>query len=275
MIQREEILIEPKGFIRNYWYNVWLYRELFLFLAWRDIILRFKQKLVGVIWSFARPVFYMVVLTIIFGHLAKLPSGGVPYALLVFAGILPWQFFTSVIGATTNCIVGQKNLVAKVYFPRIVLPMAGAIVCIIDFIIAFFIMALVMVWYQYSPPATMLTLPLFFLLGLGAAVGMGLWLAPLNARFRDVRDILPMVLQMGTYISPVGYSADLIPEKYRLLYSLNPMVGVIDGFRWAITDGAHTLYMPGLYISIVFTLVVLYTGFRFFRNSEKILADIL
>lgn len=269
------LVIGPKIDLRNYWRDVWSSRELFLFLVWRDIIVRFKQKLVGVLWSFVRPIFSMVVMTIIFGHLAKLPSGGTPYALLVFAGILPWQLFTSMVGTTTNSIVGSKNLVLKVYFPRIVLPFARSVVCFIDFLIAFFIMLLVMAWYQHTPTITMLALPLFLLLGIGAAMGIGLWLAPLNARFRDIRDILPMVLQMGTYLSPVGYSADVIPEQYRFIYSINPMVGVIDGFRWSITGGAHTLYMPGVYISTLFTLVMLYTGFLYFRRSESVFADIL
>lgn len=272
---RPELVIEPTADLRHYWRDAWASRELFVFLVWRDIIVRFKQKVVGVLWSFARPIFSMVVMTIIFGNLAKLPSGGVPYALLVFAGILPWQFFTSVVGSTTNSIVGSKNLVTKIYFPRIVLPLTKTVVCFIDFVIAFFLLLVVMAWYRYMPPVTMLALPLFLLLGCGAAIGIGLWLAALNTRFRDVKDILPMVLQMGTYLSPVGYSADVIPEKYRFIYSCNPMVGVIDGFRWSITGGMHTLYMPGVYISTIFTLVMLYTGFRFFRRSESVFADIL
>lgn len=273
--QPNTIIIDPKNTGIQYWKDIWAYRELFYFFAWRDIIVRFKQKVLGFFWSFARPIFSMIVMSVIFGRLANLPSDGVPYPLMVFAGLLPWQFFTSCVGATTNSIVGSKNLIAKVYFPRLMIPLSKIVVNLIDFAIACLILACLMIWYNYVPTSRILLIPLLLLLVIAASLGMGLMLAALNVRFRDVGDMLPMLLQLGTYMSPVAYSANLIPEKYKLIYSLNPMVGVIDGFRWAIFGGDHSLYMPGLYISIVFTTVWLIVSFKYFRSIEKIFADII
>jgi lipopolysaccharide transport system permease protein len=270
-----EITIERGRASRQYWKDIWRYRELFYFLAWRDILIRFKQTVVGVAWALIRPLLTMVVLTIVFGKLAKLPSGGVPYPILVFCGMLPWQFFASALSESGNSLVGNANLISKIYFPRLIIPASSVITSLADFLISASFLVLLMIWYQYVPPIQVLLLPLFVCVAFAAAFGVGLWVAALMVKYRDFRFIIPFAVQFGLYISPVGFSSSVVPEKWRLLYSLNPMVGVIDGFRWAILDGKQTIYWPGFALSVAVVAIIVLTGIWYFRKTERSFADVI
>jgi lipopolysaccharide transport system permease protein len=254
---------------------LWRYRELFVFLSWRDILIRYKQTAIGVAWSVIRPFVTMVVFTVIFGKLAKFPSGNAPYAILVYAAMLPWQFFSNSLSESSNSLISNVNMISKVYFPRLIVPGSAVIVSLVDFLISFVILAVLMVWYQFAPDWRIVTVPLFLALALLASLGFSLWLAALNVKYRDFRYIVPFIVQFGLYVSPVGFSSDVVPEKWRLLYSLNPMVGVIDGFRWAILGGSAHIYWPGFLLSTGLTLLILFGGVRYFRKTERIFADII
>lgn len=271
----EELIIEPGRGLKHYWRDLWSYRELFYFLAWRDIAVRYKQTVIGVAWSLIRPFLTMVVFTVVFGKLAKLPSGTAPYPILVFAAMLPWQFFSNALTASSESLVGSANMISKVYFPRLAIPTSSVIVSFVDFLLSFAMLLVLMVWYQFIPSWRMVTLPLLTLLAFGAAMGVGLWFASLNVKYRDFRFIVPFVVQFGVYLSPVGFSSSIIPPQWRLLYSLNPMVGVIDSFRWAIIGGDSDLYMPGFLLSIGLVVVLLTSGIWYFRKTERTFADVI
>jgi len=275
MMQREVLVIEAGRTERHYWADLWRYRELFYFLAWRDLLVRYKQTAIGVAWAVLRPVLTMVVFTLVFGKLAKLPSDNVPYPILVFAALLPWQLFASAFSEAGNSLISNASMISKVYFPRLIIPAGAVIVSSVDFLVSLVILAALMAWYDFPPDWRILALPLFVLIALAAALGAGIWTAALNVRYRDVRFIIPFVVQLGLYASPVGFSSSLIPEQWRLLYSVNPMVGVIDGFRWAILGGGTPLYWPGILLSFAFIVVVLATGIRYFRATEKSFADVI
>lgn len=270
-----DLIIEPGRIERQYWRDLWRYRELFYFLAWRDLLVRYKQTVVGVAWSAIRPILTMLVLTIVFGKVSKLPDGGVPYPLLVFCGILPWQFFATAMSESGNSLVANGNLISKVYFPRLVVPASSVITSFVDFLISAVFMTILMVWYSYAPPVNIIALPAFVLLAFAASLGVGLWVAALMVEYRDFRFIVPFVVQFGLYISPVGFVSSVVPEKWRLLYSVNPMVGVIDGFRWALLGGSHTIYWPGFALSVVVVILMLLTGVWYFRRTEKTFADVI
>jgi len=274
-MSRDILTIEAGRAERHYWKDLWRYRELFFFLSWRDILVRYKQTAIGVAWSVIRPFMTMVVFTVIFGKLAKFPSGDAPYAILVYAAMLPWQFFSNSLSESSNSLISNSNMISKVYFPRLIIPASAVIVSLVDFLISFVILAVLMVWYQFVPDWRIFTLPLFLLFALLASLGSSLWLAALNVKYRDFRYIVPFIVQFGLYVSPVGFSSSVVPEKWRLLYSLNPMVGVIDGFRWAILGGDAAIYWPGFLLSLSLTLVILYGGIRYFRKTERIFADII
>jgi lipopolysaccharide transport system permease protein len=270
-----ELLIEPNSPALHYWQDVWRYRELFWFLVWRDILVRYKQTVIGITWSIIRPLVTMIVFSVVFGTLAKLPSVGVPYPLLVFAAMLPWNFFSNALSESSGSLIGNANLLTKVYFPRIIIPISSIIASFIDFIISLAIMVCIMLWYGYLPDWRVVTLPLFLLLASLPVAGVGLWLSALNVKYRDFRYVVPFMLQFGLYVSPVGFASSIVPEKWRLLYALNPMVGVIDGFRWALLNGAVDLYWPGILLSTLLSLMLMITGLWFFRNTERILADVI
>jgi lipopolysaccharide transport system permease protein len=270
----DELVIEPGQGFRHYWRDLWAYRELFFFLAWRDVAVRYKQTAIGVAWSVIRPVLTMVVFTVVFGGLAGLPSDGVPYPILVFSALLPWQFFATALSESSGSLIANQQMITKVYFPRLAIPTSAVVVSFVDFLISFVILLLMMLFYQFPPTPRMLTLPLFILLAWAAAMGGGLWFASLNVKYRDFRYIVPFVVQFGLYISPVGFTSDIVPEQWRFLYSLNPMVGVIDGFRWAIL-GNTELYLPGFVLSVVLTIVLLISGLRYFRHTERTFADVI
>lgn len=269
------LIIEPGRSIKNYWRDLWRYRELFYFLASRDILVRYKQTAIGIAWSVIRPFLTMIVFTLIFGKLAKLPSEGVPYTIMVFAALLPWQFFANSMAESSNSLIANASMLTKVYFPRVVVPTSSVIVSLVDFFISFVILGLLMAWYGFVPSWRMFSLPLFLLLAFSASFGVSLWLSALNVKYRDFQHVIPFVVQFGLYVSPVGFTSSIVPEKWRLLYSLNPMVGVIDGFRWAILGGDTRLYWPGFILSIALTGTILISGFRYFRKTERVLADVI
>ena len=275
MAEPAELIIEAGRTERNYWRDLWNYRELFYFLAWRDTLVRYKQTAIGVAWALIRPLVTMLVFTIVFGKLAKLPSDGVPYPILVFAAVLPWQFFSSAFSEAGNSLVANSGMLSKIYFPRLIIPTSAVITSFIDFLVSAVILIALMIWYGQWPGWQMLTLPLFTLLAFTAAMGCGIWIAALNVTYRDFAYVIPFLLQVGLYISPVGFASSIVPGQWRLLYSLNPMVSVIDGFRWAIIGGNSELYLPGFLLSCAVIALLLVTGIAHFRRTEKTFADVI
>jgi lipopolysaccharide transport system permease protein len=271
-----ETIIEPGRAERNYWRDLWRYRELFYFLAWRDILVRYKQTVIGVAWAVIRPFLTMVVFTIVFSRIAKLPApGAVPYALLVMAAMLPWQFFSTALSESSGSLIGNANLISKIYFPRLIVPAGAVITSFVDFLITLAMMAVMMLWYRFLPDWRLLLLPAFTAQAFGAAFGAGLWLCALNVKYRDFRYIVPFIVQFGLYISPVGFSSAIVPEKWKILYALNPMVGVIDGFRWSLLRGQSPLSLSALLSSLSITIVLCFSGIWYFRKTEKTFADVI
>lgn len=273
-INQSELVIEAGRSERHYWKDLWRYRELFYFLAWRDILVRYKQTAIGFAWALIRPLLTMIVFTLVFSKLAKLPSD-VPYPILVFAALLPWQFFANAFTDAGASLISNASMISKVYFPRLVVPTSAVIVSFVDFLISGVILVGLMLWYGFSPDWRIITLPLFIFVAFAAAMGAGLWIAALNVKYRDFRYIIPFVVQFGLYVSPVGFSSNIVPEQWRLLYSLNPMVGVIDGFRWAILGGNTQIYWPGFLLSLGLVSLLLITGIFYFRKTEKSFADVI
>ena len=271
----KELVIEAGRTEKQYWKDLWRYRELFYFLAWRDILVRYKQTAIGITWALIRPFLTMVVFTVVFGQLAKLPDQGVPYPILVFAGMLPWQFFSNALGECSNSLVGNANLISKVYFPRLIVPTSAVIVSFVDFLISGMILLGLMAYYSFVPDWRILALPIFILIAFAASMGVGLWLAALTVQYRDFRFVVPFIIQFGLYISPVGFSSSIVPQKWRLLYSINPIVGVIDGFRWAILGGEFSLYLPGFILSLALVFLFLWSGIWYFRKMERTFADVI
>lgn len=270
-----KLVIEAGRAERHYWKDLWRYRELFYFLAWRDILVRYKQTIIGVAWAILRPVLTMLVFTVVFGKIAKLPSGGAPYPIMVFAALLPWQFFAASFSEAGMSLIINTNMISKVYFPRLVLPTTAVIVSFVDFLISFSILLAMMFWYKFIPEVKIIMLPLFILIAFAASMAGGLWISALNVKYRDFRYIIPFIVQFGLYISPVGFTSSVVPDKWRLLYSLNPMVGVIDGFRWAILGGEYQLYLPGFLLSLALVAFILVSGIVYFRKTEKTFADVI
>ncbi|NEQ65041.1 MAG: ABC transporter permease [Symploca sp. SIO1B1] len=274
-MKAKELIIEPGRTESQYWQDLWRYRELFYFLAWRDIIVRYKQTIFGILWALIRPFVTMIVFTVVFGQLAKLPSEGAPYPILVFAGMLPWQLFSSSLSQGGVSLINNTELISKIYFPRLIVPASSVIVSFVDFLVSGMMLLGLMAWYDFVPSWRILTLPLFILIALLTSMGAGLWIAALSVRYRDFSHVVPFIIQLGLYISPVGFSSSVVPEKWRLLYSLNPMVGVIDGFRWAILKGDANLYWLGFSISLALVFLLLASGIWFFRKMERTFADVI
>jgi lipopolysaccharide transport system permease protein len=271
-----EIIIEAGRAERQYWRDLWRYRELFRVLAWRDVAVRYKQTVIGTAWAIIRPFLTMVIFTVIFGKLANLPSEGTaPYAIMVFAGMLPWTFFSSALADASGSLVANANLISKVYFPRLIVPMAAVGVAFVDFSINFVMLVALMVWYHFVPGWQIVLLPAFVGLALFAGFGPAVWLTALNVKYRDFRYVIPFLVQLGLYVSPVGYTTSIVPEKWRPLYSLNPVVGVIDGFRWCILGGQSELCLPGFLLGICVTAFFMWLGIRQFRKMENSFADLL
>jgi lipopolysaccharide transport system permease protein len=274
-----DLIIEPGRAEKNYWRDLWRYRELFYFLAWRDILIRYKQTTVGVAWSLIRPLLTLIILTFTFGKLAKMPSGGVPYSLMVICGMLPWQFFATALAESGSSVVGNSNLVSKVYFPRLIVPASSVITSFIDFLISAVFLLALLIWYHFVPPATIFLLPVFVAMAFAASLGVGLWIAALMVKYRDFRFIVPFIVQFGMYASPVPYMTSQVTGGYgnvgRILYSLNPIVGVIDGVRWCILGGENTIFWPGLLVSILGTVILIASGLWYFRQTERDFADVI
>lgn len=274
--QESILILEPGRSEKNYWADLWRYRELFIVLAWRDISVRYKQTIIGILWAIFRPFLTMIVFTIIFGRIARLPSdGNAPYALMVFAAMLPWSLFSSALSESSNSLIGNANLIGKVYFPRIIIPMATLVTAFIDFLISFVILIGMMVYYQFVPGWQIILLPIFMILSLLASLGPGLWVAALNVKYRDFRYVIPFVVQFGLYVSPVGFSSNVVPEQWRLFYNLNPVVGVIDGFRWCILGSESAIYFPGFILSLALIGFFIWLGVSRFRKTEKTFADLI
>ena len=272
---QNELIIEPGRGIRHYWRDLWHYRELFYFLAWRDLLVRYKQTAIGILWSILRPFLTMVVFTIVFSKLIKLPSDNVPYPVLVYAALLPWQFFANTLAESSTSLIDNQNLLTKVYFPRIIVPASSVIVGLVDFLISLVILGGLMAWYGFAPDWRIVLLPLFLLQALVFAFGCGLWISALNVQYRDFRYVVPFMIQFGLYISPVGFSSSIVPEQWRMLYSLNPMAGVIEGFRWAITGRTAIIYWPGYWLSVLLVILICISGFWYFRRMERSFADVI
>ena len=268
-----EVILEPGHVDRNYWRDLWRYRELFQVLAWRDVAIRYKQTAIGVAWAVIRPVLTVLVFTVVFGRIAKLPSNGVPYPLLVFAGMLPWTFFATALSDASNSLVSNANLISKVYFPRLLVPAATVAAAFVDFFISLGVMVALMAWYRFAPDLRIVFLPLFALLAVVASLGPGLWITAVNVRYRDFRYVIPFLVQFGLYISPVGFSSSVVPAQWRLLYALNPMVGVIDGFRWCMLGAP--LDWRVVCISLAVATLMFWAGVAQFRKLEKTFADVI
>ncbi len=269
----EPIIIKAGQGAGQYWRDLWRYRELFYFLAWRDILVRYKQTFIGVAWSLLRPLLTMIVFTVVFDRVAKLPSQGVPYPLMVFVAMLPWQFFSNAFTESANSLVGSSNLLTKVYFPRLIIPSTSVIISLVDFGIAFLMLGLLMAWYQFLPgPALLLVLPLL-IVALMVAFGAGVLISALNVRFRDFKHLVPFIVQFGLYISPVGFSAAVVPDKWKHIYYLNPMAGVIEGFRYAVLGSADPFLATGFWESLAVCLCLVWIGIKYFRATEQTFAD--
>lgn len=271
----DEITIVAGGSEKQYWKDLLRYGELFQMLTWRDIQVRYRQTVIGIAWSILRPLLTMIIFTVVFGKIAKLPSNNVPYALLVFVGLVPWQFFSNGVSESSISLIGNANLISKIYFPRLLLPASAIGVSLVDFLISFVFLIGLMVWYGSSVSWQILLLPFFIILALAASFGMGVGLAALNVRYRDVRYVLPFIIQFGLFVSPVGFASEVVPEKWKIVYSLNPLAGIIDGFRWCLLAGNSTIYLPGLLVSIVIVLVLLMASIWYFRKTERTFADVI
>jgi lipopolysaccharide transport system permease protein len=272
-----KLIIEPGRTEKNYWKDLWRYRELFYILSWRDVKVKYKQTVLGVLWAILRPLLTMIVFTFVFGRVAKMDTNSlVPYSIIVFAGLLPWQFFSNSLTECSNSLIGNTNLITKVYFPRMIIPASSVITSFIDFIISFVILLGLFLVYGYMPPAEIFFMPLFWIMAFLASFGPGLYLTALNVKYRDFRYIIPFIVQFGLFISPVGYLSSQIPEKWQWLYSINPMVGVIDGFRWCIVkDTPNPLLHYPFYISLGVTFFFVWLSIYQFRKMEKNFADII
>jgi lipopolysaccharide transport system permease protein len=292
-----ELILESGRAEKNYWRDLWHYRELFYFLAWRDILVRYKQTAIGIVWAVLKPLLTTIIFTLVFSKLGKFPAPpGVPYFLLILAANLPWQFFSSAMSESGNSLVSNANLISKVYFPRLIVPAGSVITSFVDFLITAGLMVVMMGWFHFLPDWRILTIPLFVALAFGAAFGIGLWLSALNVEYRDFRYIVPLIVQFGFFLSPVGYSSSRVPVIWhwhgfnipmRLLYSLNPMVGIIDGFRWALLRGnagvemigttavGTGLWWPSMLISCCLVVLLCVSGIWYFRRMERTFADVI
>ena len=270
----QRLIIEAGRTKRQYWHDLWRYRELFYFLAWRDFLIRYKQTVVGVAWSLVRPVLTMLILTLVV-KLGHLPTGGIPGPLFVFAAMLPWQFFSTAMSESGNSLVNNANLVSKIYFPRLVVPASSVIVSFVDFLISGVFLVILMLCYQFVPPWQIVFLPLLILLVFAVSLGTGLWIAALMVEYRDFRFIVPFVVQFGLYASPVVLMTSRVPEKWglRFIYSLNPMVWIIDGFRWSILGEGNVIYLPGFVMSVAVIVFLVVSGLWYFRRTERTFAD--
>ena len=269
-------VLEPGRSRQNYWRDLWHYRELFAILAWRDASVRFKQTAIGVAWAVLRPFLTMLVFTFVFSRVANLPTvGDAPYPIMVFAGMLPWFLFATILSEGANSLVSNASLISKIYFPRTIVPIASGGVAVIDFLISLVLLFLMMAWYGFMPSWHIVFLPIFILYAVIATLGPTLYIAALNVKYRDFRYVIPFIVQFGMYLSPVGFSSAIVPDQWRFWYSLNPVVSVIDGFRWCLLGGDSVIYLPGLIASLTISLGFLWLGVSYFRKTERTFADLI
>jgi len=273
--KQDALILEPGSFAKYFWRDLWAYRELFFVLAWRDVSVQYKQTVIGILWAFLRPFLTMIVFTVIFGRLIGLRNEAAPYALLVFAGLLPWSLFSTSLADARNSLIGNSNLISKVYFPRIIIPTAAIVTSLVDFAVSLIILIGLMVWYGYAPGWQLLLLPLFTILAVLISLGVGLYLSSMAAKYRDFRYIIPFALQLGLYVSPVGFSSKIVPDTWRLFFNLNPLVGIIDGFRWCILRGQDGFNWQSSSMSICLVAALLWFGIRSFRRNESTFADVI
>lgn len=269
-----KLVIEPGRSARNYWRDVWRYRELLYFLTWRDLAVRYKQTAIGVVWALVRPALTMLVF-VLFRRFVGLERTSVPDPILVLAAVLPWQFFASALTESSNSLIANTNLISKVYFPRLIVPFAAVVTALADFVITLAMLAVLMVWYQFVPGWQIVVLPVFVLLTLALAIGAGLLLAALNVEYRDFRYVVPFIVQFGLFISPIAFTTAQVPERWRSLYALNPLVGIIDGFRWTIIGDRVAVSPYAIVMSVVVTAVVVLLGVWYFRAMERHFADVI
>jgi lipopolysaccharide transport system permease protein len=270
---KKVLIIQAGKSDKQYFSDLWRYRELFYFLSWRDILVRYKQTVIGVAWSIIRPILTMIVFTIVFGKIANLPSGNVPYPILVFVALLPWQFFSNALQSSSGSLVGNSGMISKVYFPRMIIPASSIIVAFIDFLISFVILIILMIFYKFVPEWTVVAIPIFLFMTMVLALGAGFLISSLNVKYRDFQYIVPFIIQFGLYISPVGFNSDIVPQKWRILYAMNPMVGIIDGFRWAFFGTRSDTLLISILASAVITTILFFIGIWYFRKTEKTFAD--
>jgi lipopolysaccharide transport system permease protein len=269
---QDELIISPGRSEKNYWKDLWRYRELFYILSWRDIKVRYKQTFIGAAWSIVRPLLTTIIFTIVFSRVAKLNApNNIPYALMVYAGMLPWQFFANSLSEASNSLIGNANLITKVYFPRLIVPASSVITSLVDFGISFLLMLGMFIWFGFMPPIQILLLPVFILIAFSCAMGIGLYLTAVNVKYRDFRYIIPFIVQFGLYITPVGFSSSVIDSKYRIWYAINPMVGVIDGFRWCLLG--EPFHADSFWVSILVMIFFMWVGVTYFKRMEKGFAD--
>jgi lipopolysaccharide transport system permease protein len=269
------LVLQPsKGLVQLNLGEVWAYRELLYFLVWRDVKVRYKQTALGAAWAILQPVMTMIVFSVFFGRLAKMPSDGIPYPVFAFAALLPWQLFAFALSESANSLVGSQNLITKVYFPRLVIPLAAVLAGLVDFSIAFVVLLAMMAYYHIVPTAAVALLPLFIVLAVATALAVGLWLSSLNVKFRDVRYTIPFLTQFWLFATPVAYPSSLVPEKWRALLGLNPMAGVVEGFRWSLLGNAHPS-IPVLTVSGAVVVILLMGGLVYFRKTESTFADLV
>lgn len=269
------ITIEAGKIHKQYLKDLWTYRELFLLLSWRDILVRYKQTVIGVAWSVLRPLLTMIVFTIVFGKLAKMPSDGMPYSIMVFAAMLPWQFFSNTLSEGGNSLINNEKLISKVYFPRIIIPTTSMIVSLIDFLISLGLLFILMIFTGFLPSWKIIFMPILLMPAIIISLGLTFFISAMNVKYRDFRYVLPFIIQFGLYISPVGFSSSIVPEKWRIFYYLNPMAGIIDSFRWCISGLDDNIYLAGWIVSLSVTIIVFIIGVAYFRNAEREFADII
>jgi lipopolysaccharide transport system permease protein len=268
------IRIEPSNRLTLGFKELWDYRELLYFLVWRDVKVRYKQTAIGAVWAILQPLLTMVIFTVVFGHFANIPSDGLPYPIFAYAGLIPWTYFAKSLNESTSSVVGSANLITKVYFPRLLLPVSATLSGLIDFGVSFVFLLGMMIWYDIVPNWGVLALPFFLILALLTALSVSLWLSVINVRYRDVGQAIPFLIQIWLFASPVAYPVSLVPEKWRLLYGLNPVTGIIEGFRWALLGNAMPDTVP-IAISIVMVVALLFGGIMFFRRMEETFADVV
>jgi lipopolysaccharide transport system permease protein len=272
---RPVVVISARQPASYYWAEVWRFRELLGLLAWRDVLVRYKQTVFGIGWAVIRPFVTMIVFTVIFGRLAGLPSQEVPYPLLVLSGVLAWQFFATTFADASNSLVGNANMIAKVYFPRVIVPMSAVVGGMVDFVITLGLFGALALWYGWMPDWRLFFLPAYVALLFLFVFAASLWFSALNVTYRDFRYVVPFIIQLGAYVSPVGFSTTVVPEGWRLLYSINPMVAIIDGFRWSLLRGSSQPDLAGLALSVLVCVLLLVTGLLFFKRQERGFADVI